>query len=79
VLSGDLTIREATRTVDLEVEFLGSDPTGLQGEPRIGISARATVSRRNFGITFGLVADGAKIVVADKIDIALDVQAFLAA
>jgi polyisoprenoid-binding protein YceI len=79
VLSGELTIRDATRPVDLEVEFLGSDPTGLQGEPRIGFSAWAAVSRRDFGITFGLVADGTKIVVADKIDIALDVQAFLAA
>jgi polyisoprenoid-binding protein YceI len=79
VLSGELTIRDATRPVDLEVEFLGYDPTGLQGEPRIGFSARATVSRRDFGITFGLVADGTKIVAADKIDIVLDIQAFLAA
>jgi polyisoprenoid-binding protein YceI len=65
--------------VDLEVEFLGSDPTGLQGEPRIGFSAQATISRRDFGITFGLVADGTKIVIADKIDIALDIEAFLTA
>jgi polyisoprenoid-binding protein YceI len=79
VLSGELTIRDVTRPVDLEVEFLGSDPTGLQGEPRIGFSAQATISRRDFGITFGLVADGTKIVVADKIDIALDIEAFLAA
>jgi polyisoprenoid-binding protein YceI len=79
VLSGELTIRDATRPVDLEVEFLGSDPTGLQGEPRIGFSARATISRRDFGLTFGLVADGTKIVAGDKIDITLDVQAFLAA
>lgn len=79
VLSGELTIRDVTRPVDLEVEFLGSDPTGLQGEPRIGFSAQATISRRDFGITFGLVADGTKIVVADTIDIALDVEAFLTA
>jgi polyisoprenoid-binding protein YceI len=40
VLSGELTIRDVTRPVDLEVEFLGSDPTGLQGEPRIGFRPR---------------------------------------
>jgi polyisoprenoid-binding protein YceI len=79
VLSGELTIRDVTRPVDLEVEFLGADPTGLQGEPRIGFSARGTISRRDFGITFGLAADGTKIVVADKVDITLDVQAFLGA
>ena len=76
VLSGELTIRDVTRPVDLEVEFLGTDPTGLQGEPRIGFSARAAISRRDFGITFGLAADGTKIIVADKVDIVLDVQAF---
>ena len=48
------------------------------GEPRVGFSALASTSRRDFGITFGLVGDGAKIVVADAIDIALDVQAFAA-
>jgi polyisoprenoid-binding protein YceI len=76
VLSGDLTIRDVTRPVDLEVDFLGSDPDGLQGEPRIGFSARAAISRRDFGITFGLAADGTRIVVGDTVDITLDVQAF---
>jgi polyisoprenoid-binding protein YceI len=77
LMSGDLTIRDVTQPVDLEVEFLGTDPTGLQGEARIGFSARGTISRRDFGITFGLAADGTKIVVADKVDIVLDIQAFL--
>ena len=76
VLTGELTIRDVTRPVDLEVEFLGSDPDGLQGEPRIGFCARGTISRRDFGISFGLAADGTKIIVADKVDLALDVQAF---
>jgi polyisoprenoid-binding protein YceI len=74
-----LTIRDVTRPVHLEVEFLGTDPTGMQGETRIGFSARATISRRDFGITFGLAVDGSKIVVADTVDIVLDVQAFLGA
>ena len=79
VLAGELTIRDVTRPLDLEVEFLGSDPTGLQGERRVGFSALTSISRRDFGITFGLAGGGAKIVVADTIDIALDVQAFAAA
>jgi polyisoprenoid-binding protein YceI len=79
LMSGELTIRDVTRPADLEVEFLGTDPTGLQGEARIGFSARGTISRRDFGITFGLATDGTKIVLADKVDIVLDVQAFLAA
>jgi polyisoprenoid-binding protein YceI len=76
VLSGDLTIRDVTRPAELEVEFLGTDPAGLQGETRIGFSARGTISRRDFGITFGLAADGTKIIIGDKVDITLDVEAF---
>lgn len=79
LMSGELTIRDVNRPVDLEVEFLGTDPTGLQGEARIGFSARGTISRRDFGISFGLAADDTKIVVADKVDIVLDVEAFLGA
>jgi polyisoprenoid-binding protein YceI len=79
VLSGDLTIRDVTRPVELEVGFLGTDLAGLQGEMRIGFSARATISRRDFGITFGLAADSTKIVIGDNVDITLDVEAFLAA
>ena len=54
VLSGDMTIRDVTRPAELEVSFPGTDPAGLQGETRIGFSARGTISRRDFGITFGL-------------------------
>ncbi len=77
VLAGDLTIRDVTCPVELEADFLGTDPAGLQGETRIGFSARGAISRRDFGITFGLATDGTKIVVGDKVEITLDVEAFL--
>ncbi len=76
VLTGDLTIKAVTRPAGFEVEFLGVDPTGLQGESRIGFSARGAIMRRDFGITFGLAADS-KVVVGDKVDITLDAQAVL--
>ncbi|MDR0345263.1 MAG: YceI family protein [Nocardiopsaceae bacterium] len=79
MLAGELTIRDVTRPVELAVEFLGTDPDGLQGEPRIGFSARGSIRRADFGISFGLAADGSKIVIGDKVDIVLDVQAFASA
>jgi polyisoprenoid-binding protein YceI len=75
-LVGDLTIKDVTLPVGLTVGFLGVDATGLQGETRIGLSARGEVMRREFGITFGLVGDS-KIVVADRVDLTLDIQACL--
>ncbi len=76
LLVGDLTIKDVTRPVELELDFLGVDPTGLQGETRIGLSARGDLLRREFGVTFGLAGDS-KLVVGDKVDLTLDIQAFL--
>ena len=77
VLSGDLTIRDVTRPVELEVEFLGTDPAGQQSGARAGFSARGAISRRTFGITFGPATDSTKIVASDGIEITLGVEAVL--
>lgn len=76
VLTVDLTIAETTRPVDIELDFLGIDPTGIQGETRIGFEGRATIKRSDFGISFGL-ADDAKIVIGDKVEVTLDIEASL--
>ncbi|MFB9687543.1 YceI family protein [Amycolatopsis plumensis] len=59
------------------LELLGIDPTGLEGETRIGFEGRATIKRSDFGLTFGLAVDGSKVVIGDKVDITLDVEAVL--
>lgn len=66
-----------TKPVELELEFLGVDPTGTQGETRIGFEGRTTISRKDFGVSFGLATDGSKIT--DKVEVILDVEAFLGA
>jgi polyisoprenoid-binding protein YceI len=78
VLDGELTIRGTTRTVWIDLDFLGYDPDGMQGEPRIGFEGRTSINRSDYGVSFGLV-DGGKIVVADKVDILLEIQAVYAA
>jgi polyisoprenoid-binding protein YceI len=77
VLGGELTIRGITRSTSITLAFLGYEPTGLQGEPRVGFEGRTSISRSDFGVDFGL-ADSGKVVVGDKIDISLEVEAFLA-
>jgi polyisoprenoid-binding protein YceI len=76
LLVGDLTIKNVTRPIQFELDVLGIDPTGLQGETRIGLSARGDLFRRDFGVTFGLAGDS-KLVVGDKVDLTLDIQAVL--
>lgn len=75
-LVGDLTIRDVTRSVNIEVEFLGYDETGLQGEPRIGLSGRTTVKRSDFKVGEASL-EGNKVVVGDTVTVELDIEAFL--
>lgn len=50
MIVGDLTTRGSNREVRLEAELLGLDQSALQGELRIGFSARTTIRRANFGV-----------------------------
>ncbi|MDT7797416.1 MAG: hypothetical protein QOI78_849 [Actinomycetota bacterium] len=77
VLVGDLTIRDLTKAVEIEFELLGADPTGLQGEPRAGFEGRTSITHSEFEVSFGLAAEGAKVVISDKIDINLAIEATL--
>lgn len=73
-LEGELTLRGTTRTVQIELDYLGYDPSGLQGESRIGFEGRTSIRRSDYGVSFGLV-DGGKIVIADRVDILLEIEA----
>ena len=74
--TGDLTIKGTTRQVDLDVEFLGAgqDPWGGQ---RLGFEASTEISRKDFGVDFNIPLDGGKLLIGDKVNIHLAVEAVL--
>lgn len=74
VVTGDLTIKDVTRPVELAVEFLGVDGDPWGGT-RAGFSARTQLSRKDFGVDFNIPLDGDKLLLSDKIDINLEIQA----
>ncbi|CAN5362682.1 YceI family protein [soil metagenome] len=78
VITGDLTIKGVTKSVDLATEFLGegADPWG---GTRIGIEATTSISRKEFGIDFNVPLDGDKLMVGDKISIVINAEAVLQA
>ncbi|HEY2205050.1 MAG TPA: YceI family protein [Pseudonocardia sp.] len=76
VVDGELTLHGVTRQVPLSLEVAGSGPDAWGGT-RTGFSATATVSRSDFDIDISLPLDGGGVVVADKIQIQLDIQAVL--
>jgi len=71
---GDLTIRGTTREVALETEFLGraKDPFG---DDRVAFSAKTSIDRKDFGLTWNKVTEAGGLLVSDRIDINLEVQA----
>jgi len=74
VLLGDLTIKDVTRPVEIEVELDGivTDPFG---NTRAGFEGEAEISRKDFGLTWNVPLDAGGVLVSDKIKIQLDVSA----
>ena len=75
ILDGDLTIKDVTRPIELEFEYAGVTPDPWGGT-RIGFSAKGEINRKDFNVNFSGVQNGLA-VVADKIDIVIDVEATL--
>lgn len=77
VLTGDLAIRGITKSVDLDVEFLGEgqDPWG---GTRLGVEASGTINRNDFGISWNTPIEGSdRLLLGDTITLNLAAQAVL--
>lgn len=74
VMVGDLTIRGATRPVEIEAEFEGvsTDPFG---NDRIGFSGKTVIRRKDFGLSWNVALEAGGVLVSDKVTIELDVSA----
>jgi polyisoprenoid-binding protein YceI len=74
LVDGDLTIRDVTRPVTLEAEYLGwsDDPWGGQ---RAGFSATTEIERADFGASWNLVVETGGLVVGRTVRIELEVEA----
>lgn len=77
-LVGELTIKDVSKPIELAVEFLGVEQNAY-GQTIIGFEATASISRKDWGIDFNVPLEGGKLLVGDKVDIHLDVQAALQA
>lgn len=74
LVTGDLTIRDTTRTITIPFTFNGEakDPFG---NVRIGFEGRVDVSRKEFGLVWNAVLETGGVLVSDKIVLEFDVSA----
>ena len=74
---GDLTVRDTTRPVTLQVDFDGADVSPL-GDERIGFSAATDLNREDFGLTWNMTLETGGLLVGKTARIELAVQAIAA-
>lgn len=77
-IDGELTIRDVTKPVTLEAEFLGK-ATDPWGNEKVGFSAKTKVNRKDFGLTWNAPLEAGGFLVGDEVNIELEVQATKAA
>jgi polyisoprenoid-binding protein YceI len=79
-ITGDLTIHGVTRSVTMEAEYFGpiKSPDDLGGETTIGFSAKLTINREDFGMTWNVPLGGSDLMVGRDVQLFLDIEADLA-
>ncbi|MGH9288861.1 MAG: YceI family protein [Acidimicrobiales bacterium] len=71
---GDLTVRDTTRAVRLQVDFDGANMSPI-GDERVGFSAAADINREDFGLTWNVTLETGGLLVGKVARIELAVQA----
>ena len=75
-LTGDLTIRDVTKPVTIDFEFLGisSDPWG---NAKAAFSASTEVEREEWGLSWNVPLEGGGVLVSKTIKLEIEAQASL--
>ncbi len=84
VVVGDLTVRGVTRSVELQVTYLGQWQTpwwegGVDKGPktRAGFVATTRINRHDFGVSWNGALDRGGVVVGDDVAVTIDAEAIL--
>ena len=77
-ITGDLTIHGVTKSVKLAVE-LGGVAKDPWGGTRTGFSAKTSINRKDFGLGWNSVLETGGVLVGEKVEITLEIEAIQAA
>lgn len=72
-LSGDLTIKNTTKNISLNVVYGGQMLDGY-GQTKAGFEIEGTINRKEFGLTWNMVTEAGGVVVADNVKLLLNIQ-----
>jgi polyisoprenoid-binding protein YceI len=74
VVTGDLTIKGVTRSVQFAVEGPTAATKDPYGNTRIGLAATTKINRKDFGLTWNAALETGGLVVGEDVSIALDLE-----
>jgi polyisoprenoid-binding protein YceI len=72
-VEGDLTVRDVTKPVHLDVTFEGAsaDPWG---NARIGVSAKGELNREDYGLTWNVSLETGGVLVGKKVQLEIEAE-----
>ena len=73
-VTGDLSVKDVTRPVTLDVEFDGASPDPWGGQ-RLGFSASTEIDREAWGLTWNVALETGGVLVGRKIRLEFNVEA----
>ncbi|HEY1825881.1 MAG TPA: YceI family protein [Acidimicrobiales bacterium] len=74
-LVADLTIKDVTKSVVFDLEYLGTSPGMAPGVNTVAFEAKTEIDRRDFNVNFNAALDNGGLVVSNKVAIELTIEA----
>lgn len=74
VLHGDFTLKGVTKQVSIPFTITGAIKDA-RGNTRFGVSAKTTINRRDYGITWGKPMEGGGLDIGNEVTINLNLEA----
>ncbi|WEH36066.1 YceI family protein [Streptomyces sp. AM 4-1-1] len=73
-VTGDLTIKDVTRPLSIDLEFNGS-ATDVYGSERVGFEGGAEILRSDWDLTWNAALEAGGVMVSDKVRLTFDISA----
>ena len=73
IVTGELTIRDMTKTVSVPLELIGVD-TDPFGNLRAGLEGSRRIDRKDWGVTWNTKLDSGGVLVSDKITLEFELS-----
>ena len=73
-LNGDLTIRDVTKNITLDVEYLGTTKDPFYGKTTAGFELNGKILRKDFGLQWDVLTETGGAVVSNEVKLHMNIQ-----